>query len=119
MVKLERRGAPRADKNVAMKLKLGELDTVIHALNISASGAYCKIDKEIPLMSRVKLVIMLPDMDKPGEPERKIEVTGVVVREHPVVIDGKIKHFDLAIFFEDISQKDREAISGYVSKKAI
>lgn len=118
MVKVERRGAPRADRDIAMKLRLGELDTAIHTLNISASGAYCKIDKEIPLMSRVKLVIMLPDPEKPEEPERKIEVTGVVVREHPVVVDGRIKHFDLAIFFEDISQRDRDALARYVSKKA-
>ena len=113
MVKVERRGAPRSDKDVAMKLKLGELDTVIHTLNISASGAYCKLDKEVPLMSRVKLVIILPER----EGERRIEVTGVVVREHPVVVNGKTQHYDLAIFFEDISQKDREAIDSYVSKK--
>jgi hypothetical protein len=118
MVKVERRGAPRApEKDLAMKLKLGELDTAIYALNISASGAYCKIDKEVPLMSRVKIVIMLPDPEKAGSPTRRIEVTGVVVREHPVVVDGKTQHYDLAIFFEDISQKDREAIASYVSKK--
>jgi hypothetical protein len=118
MVKLERRSAPRAaDKNVSMKFKLGELDTAIHTLNISSSGAYCKTDKEIPIMSRVKLIIMLPD-PKHGEPDRRIEVTGVVVREHPVLVSGKIDHYDLAIFFEDISQKDREAISNFVSKKA-
>ena len=120
MVKVERRGAPRAaDKDLAMKLRLGEVDAAIHTLNISASGAYCKTDKEIPLMSRVKLIIMLPDTERPGSPERRIEVTGVVVREHPVLVDGKIKHYDLAIFFEDISAKDREALSTYVSKKAV
>lgn len=113
MVKVERRGAPRSVKDIEMKMKLGELDTVIHTLNISASGAYCKIDKEMPLMSRVKLVIMLPEQGAGN----RIEVTGVIVREHPVVVDGKIQHYDVAIFFEDISRKDRDALTRYVSEK--
>ena len=32
--------------------------------NISASGIYCKLDREIPLMSRVKLILMMPDPTK-------------------------------------------------------
>jgi len=113
MVKEERRAFPRiADGEFAMELKLGEFDTIIHTLNVSASGVYCKIDREIPLMSRVKLVLMMP-----GRGKENIEVTGVVVRGHPVIIDGETRHYDLAIFFEDITPKDREIIASYISKK--
>ena len=114
----ERRKFPRIkDDIVSLKLNLGDFDTIAHTLDISASGLYCKIDKEIPLMSRVKLILMIPDSSKERESAKHLEVDGVVVREHPVIIDGETKHYDVAIFFDDLSEKDREAISNYISRK--
>jgi len=46
-----------------------------------------------------------------------MDVDGVVVREHPVIIDGVIKHYDAAIFFDNLSAKHREIIQGYISSK--
>lgn len=115
MTQQERRSCPRIhDEAFSLKLNLGESDSVTHTLNISASGVYCKVDKELPLMSRIRLVLMMPD--SPGA-AKALEVDGVVVREHPVIIDGSVKHYDVAIFFENLSDKDRDAISGYVAKK--
>jgi len=114
----ERRSFPRiADTDFAMELKVGEYDTIIHTMNVSASGVYCKIDREIPIMSRVKIVLMMPGMKK-SEGVSGLEVSGVVVREHPVIIDGETRHYDLAIFFDDISQKDRDTISNYIEKNS-
>ena len=118
MVNEDRRTFPRRDAALPLKLKLGEFDAVVHTLNISASGVYCKIDKEIPLMSRVKLMLMIPDAPEDGAAARAIEVAGVGVREHPVIINGETKHYDAAIFFEDLSPKDREVIADYISRKA-
>ena len=114
----ERRSFPRiADTDFAMELKVGEFDTIIHTLNVSASGVYCKIDREIPIMSRVKIVLMMPGMKK-SEGASGMELSGVVVREHPVIINGETKHYDLAIFFDDISQKDRDTIASYINKNS-
>ena len=111
MVEQERRAFPRIpDEGLSLKVCLGDYDVITHTLNVSASGIYCKIEKEVPLMSRVRLVLMLPD-------DKAIEVDGVIVREHPVIIDGVIRHYDVAIFFEDLSQKNRDAISNYISKR--
>lgn len=119
MVSEERRSFPRIqDDRLSLKVKLGDFDTVAHTLNISASGLYCKIDKEIPLMSRVRLVLMVPDLSKDAEAVKSIEVNGVVVREHPVIIDGQTKHYDVAIFFEDLSPKNKEIIANYIARKA-
>lgn len=118
MVNEERRRFPRIeDGELSLKLKLGEFDAITHTLNISASGVYCKVDKEIPLMSRVKLVLMVPSHSKEGEAVKSLEVDGIVVREHPVIVDGRIKHYDVAIFFEDLSPKNRETIANYISRK--
>ena len=115
----ERRRFPRVkDERLSLKLKLNDFDTVTHTLDISASGVYCKVDKEIPLMSRVKLILMITDPSKEPEVIDSLEVNGVVVREHPVVIDGQTRHYDVAIFFEDLSAKDREIISNYVSRRS-
>lgn|SRR3989338_4388992 len=118
MTNEERRTFPRiADERLSLKLKSGDFDAVTHTLNISASGIYCKTEKEIPLMSKVKLVLMMPDASKDERPLKSLEVEGVVVREHPVMIDGRIKHYDMAIFFSDLSEKNREIISNYIAKQ--
>lgn len=111
----ERRRYPRIhDEALALQVNLGDYDAMTHTLNISASGIYCKLDKEIPLMSRVKLMLMMPE---PSGRTKKLTIDGVVVREHPVIIDGKIKHYDAAIFFDTLTPKDRDTIALYVSRK--
>ncbi len=56
----ERRTFPRIkDEGLPLKLNAGDFDAATHTLDISASGLYCKIEKEIPLMSRVRLVLMM------------------------------------------------------------
>lgn len=117
MVSQERRRYPRVkDEELSLELKLDDFDSITHTLNISPSGVYCKVDKELPLMSRVKLVLMIPDAEKENT-QKNLEVNGIVVREHPVTIDGVIKHYDVAIFFEDLSSKDKDTIAGYIAKK--
>lgn len=118
MTSQERRRSPRiVDKDLSLKLKTGEFDTITHTLNLSASGIYCKIDKEIPLMSRVKLVLMIPDQSRADKKATSIDVEGVVVRGHPVIINGEIKHYDVAIFFDTLPPKSAEIISSYIASK--
>ena len=115
MVSTERRSFPRLrDEGLALELKSGDFDTVTHTLDISASGIYCKIDREIPLMSRVRIKLMVPDASKAG---KELDVDGVIVREHPVIIGGVIKHYDAAIFFDNLTAKDKEIIQDYISSK--
>lgn len=113
----ERRHFPRiSDDTLSVTLNTGSFDTVTHSLNISASGIYCKLDREIPIMSRVRIVLMVPDPAKDAKP-RSLEVEGVVVRQHPVIIDGKVKHYDAAIFFDNLTPRDREIITQYIARK--
>ena len=118
MVAAERRSFPRVrDEGLSVKLNSGDFDTITHTLDISASGIYCKIDREMPIMSRVRIKLMVPDSIKPDKPTRELDVDGVIVREHPVIIDGVIKHYDAAIFFDNLSEKNREIIQAYISSK--
>ncbi len=116
MVAAERRKFPRLrDEGLSLKLNSGDFDTVTHTLDVSASGIYCKIDKEIPLMSKVRLKLMVP-ADSPKSVQ-ELDVDGVVVREHPVIIDGVIRHYDAAIFFDNLSAENREMIQTYIDSK--
>ncbi len=118
MAEQERRSAPRLkDEGMTLKLNMDGFNMVTHTLDISASGVYCKVDKEIPLMSRVKLVLMVPEPSRAELDPRSVEVDGVVVREHPVIINGETKHYDVAIFFENTPPKLKEIISNYIAGK--
>jgi len=118
MTTQERRKFPRIhDEGLSLKLDTGDFDMMTHTTDISASGIYCKTNREIPLMSRVKLAIMVPDMSKEDIALKPLEVDGVVVREHPVIIDGAVKHFDVAIFFDNLSEKDKDVIQSYIERK--
>lgn len=119
MTSQERRVAHRVkDEDLPLKIIGGGFDTSTHTLNISSSGLYCKVDKEMPLMSRVKLMLMIPDPAKSDKEAKGIEVEGVVVRAHPVIIDGRTKHYDVAIFFDTVPEpRTREIIAGYIARK--
>ncbi|OGW75788.1 MAG: hypothetical protein A2Z72_05230 [Omnitrophica bacterium RBG_13_46_9] len=118
----EKRKYPRLkDENISLKVKSGDIDIITKSLDISASGVYCKVEKEIPILSRIKIILVVPKPKKDGVVSAgtaKIETEGVVVREHPVIIDEKIAHYDVAIFFDNISMKDRKAILEYINQKA-
>ena len=116
MVAQERRKFQRVEDS-GLSLKLEGFDSITHTLNISPSGVYCKVDKPLPLMSRVKLKLMVPDDSKGRGSVKDLDVSGIVVREHPVIVDGSIKHYDIAIFFEDLSAKNKEMIEDYISSK--
>ena len=114
----ERRKFPRfRDKGLSLSLKVGDFDSVTHTLNISPSGVYCKVDKEIPVMSRVRLVLMLPASGGGEANPKKLRVEGIVVRQHPVLVDGIPKHYDVAIFFDNLPPGDRDAIAAYIETK--
>lgn len=118
MINPERRRAPRiTDEELSLEVKGGGFDIMTHTLNVSASGIYCKVEKELPLMSRVQLMLMIPDTSSAEKAAKPVEVDGVVVRQHPVIIDGHVMHYDVAIFFENLSAKHREMISSYIARK--
>ncbi len=121
MSKSDKRKYPRLkNANVSIKVTSGDVDIITKTLDISASGIYCKVENEIPLLSRIKIILIVP---KPGRSKDtsktvKIETEGVVVREHPVIENEKISHYDVAIFFDHISAKDRQVLKECISARA-
>ena len=114
--KVERRKHPRIkDKNISVKLSGEGFHTITQSLDVSASGIYCKVDRKIPLMTQIQLVLSIPSK---GKSSTTLNVDGVVVREHPVMVDGRVDYYDIAIFFNMLSQKEKQILVTYIENKA-
>ncbi|MBD3379263.1 MAG: hypothetical protein GF408_02255 [Candidatus Omnitrophica bacterium] len=115
--KPERREYPRIkDSDISIELSGEGVNTISQSLDVSASGIYCKVDRRIPVMTRVKLSLNIPV--KTGASSKKLEIDGVVVREHPVMKDGRAEHYDVAIFFDSLLPKERKILTDYIENRS-
>lgn len=106
----ERRKGQRALAHIPVRVAHEEGDIVTATLNISRSGAYCQINERVELMTKLKIQILLPSR-KNQKRSKTIHCQGVVVRVEPAAENGR---FDVAIFFNEIAQRDAESINDYV-----
>lgn len=113
---IERRKHPRAPKTIPLKISDAEFDIITETKNISSSGAYCQIDQSLPLMSKVEILLLIPSRSELKTPAKKIKCKGVVVRVEPTISNNLSKaHYNIAIFFTDISERDRSIIERCVN----
>jgi hypothetical protein len=108
----EKRKHPRVANNIPVKICTEQGDIVTETGNISRSGVYCKVEKYIEPMTKMKVHLLLPVKKNGKSSSKKISCQGVVVRTEP--IQGK-DDFNVAIFFNDISQRDAETIADYIN----
>jgi hypothetical protein len=106
----ERRKNPRAFGNVPVKISHAAGDIVTETVNISRSGAYCKIDRYVEPMTRMKINILLPLWKNNRNTTKKVACEGVVVRTEPATGKG---FFHIAVFFNEISRRDAEVVDDY------
>jgi len=107
----ERRGDPRLDNNIPVKICQEGGDLVAETQNISRSGVYCRVNKRIEPMTKLKIHLLLSSPEEGKKETRKVSCEGVVVRSEPIK-DGEGYH--LAVFFSDITKRDAEYITDYV-----
>jgi len=112
---IERRKNIRARKNIPVKLADSVFDIITETVDISSSGAYCRVTRNLPPMSKIEVVLLIPGKD-PESSTRKIKCKGVVVRTEPAIVRYSDKaHYNIAIFFTDISKKDQKIAEEYVA----
>lgn len=109
--KVDRRKAPRLGKNIPVKLCQEGGDIVTETLNLSRLGAYCRVQKNLELMTKFNVQLLLPLKKGSRHITKRISCTGVVVRSEP---EPQKDTFCVAIFFNDISPKDAQSISEFV-----
>ena len=102
----ERRSHPRSQRG--FRVSDGTQDGLIsHVDNISESGVFCHAQSPVAEMTKMGIVLELPD-----PVNKRVEAEGIVVRcvaEEPVH-----EEFRIAILFTKVSKEDQEAILAYV-----
>ncbi|MCA9400345.1 MAG: PilZ domain-containing protein [Candidatus Omnitrophica bacterium] len=107
----ERRRDPRLENNIPLKIKLDGGDVVTETVNISRSGAYCRVTEYIEPMTKLDIHLLLPVRKNGKDVTKKVACQGVVVRVEPV---DQTTNFNIAVFFNDITQRDSETIADYI-----
>ena len=111
----ERRKHQRAKRHLPLKIADKTFDVITETADISPAGIYCRITRLLQPMSKVEVVFLLPSKNN-GRQAKKIRCRGVVVRSEPVILkDAERAHYNIAIFFTEISERDQKTIESYVN----
>ncbi len=110
----ERRREPRAVEQLTLDLQDAATQLTAETKNLSASGAYCTLERFIPPMSKLQLHFELPGN---GTRRSAIRCSGVVVRVEPVIAPSGRGSYHIAILFTELSARDRSAISSFVRQR--
>ena len=107
----ERRRHPRVDECLEFKLKAENFDLVTETINLSCLGAYCQLNKHIPLMTTLKIALALPYGDQGNEFDY-VECSGVVVRVEEVLSEADVDSiYNTAVYFNEIGESEKEKIA--------
>ena len=107
----ERRQYPRIEQRLPLKIAANGYDFVTTTQNISCVGAYCHLTRYIPPFTRVMVTLDLPIISDNAKIDRIVECKGVIVRT-----EDKEGGFNIAIFFNAITESQRNKIAQYVSQ---
>ncbi|MFH1782349.1 MAG: PilZ domain-containing protein [Candidatus Omnitrophota bacterium] len=111
----ERRKHLRAKKQVPLKIADKGFDIITETVDISSSGIYCRVTRLLPMMSKIAVMLLLPSKTGNGKHAKKIRCKGVIVRSEPIILkDAEKAHYNVAIFFTDVSEKDQKVIESYL-----
>ncbi|MCX5697184.1 MAG: PilZ domain-containing protein [Candidatus Omnitrophica bacterium] len=112
ILKSERRIHPRIDHTLPIKLAVNGYDFSTTTQNISCLGAYCRVEKYVPPFTRLAVRMSLPVVEADSARKLDIECKGVIVRSEDAPDGG----FNIAVFFNQINNSQRQKISQYISQ---
>ncbi len=108
---IERRVHPRIYHELPLHIAANGYDFKTTTQNISCSGAYCQIKKYIPPFTKLAIKMILPINKDNTKGKLDIKCNGVIVRsDDNITKDG----FNIAIFFNEISENQKEKIAQYI-----
>ena len=113
MTSTDRRAHPRTPERIAFSLQSEEGLIQAETTNLSAAGAYCSSERFIPPMTKLQVNFELPH----GRGTSRISCEGVVVRVEPVATNLERWRYQLAIWFSEVSERDRSTISQFVQQR--
>lgn len=111
-MKKEKRQYPRINKNLPLRIAANGYDFITTTQNVSCVGAYCHIDKYVPPFTKIMVKLSLPVVVDSKKRNYDVECKGVVVRTE----DENEGGFNIAVFFNQIDERQRQKISEYISQ---
>jgi hypothetical protein len=111
-VKVEKRQYPRIEKALPLDLAANGYTFATTTQNVSCIGTYCHIEKYIPPFTKVAIKMSLPILASARGNGSTVECQGVIVRTQ----DEERGGFNIAIFFNEINNYQRQKISQYISQ---
>jgi len=109
----EKRKHPRTKQSISFKIKIDDSTIATESIDLSCIGAYCQVDKYIPSMTNLRIVIALPCEDQEDGVEY-IECNGVVVRVKRISSNNGGNTHNIAIFFNEIEESEKEKIANFI-----
>jgi c-di-GMP-binding flagellar brake protein YcgR len=122
MVRKERRKHKRASLEVPLDIEhlSGEGRGMrAKTVNLSAGGFYCRVPSFVPVLTKLKISIIVPVADAGGRQEdHAITCEGMVVRTVPEKASPDVASYEIGCFFTEISDYDRLVIEQYLAERA-
>jgi len=109
----ERRRKPRVQVDLPLRLTVRDRTVETHIRDISVTGIRFRAPEPLPLLSRVQIGLELPEL-RARQPS-SLAITGVVVRCDETAL-GRLP-FDVAIYFEDLSERSRAHLGQFVASR--
>lgn len=112
----ERRKHARLDKNIPLKISSDDFDIVTQTDNLSPAGAYCKVDRYLEPMTKLKINLLLPLRRYNKITTKKVVCEGVVVRTEPA---AQSESYHVAIYFSDVPKPDMKILIEFVQSSLV
>jgi hypothetical protein len=109
----ERRKVPRVAERVVLAITEAGTELTTESHNLSTAGVYCTLERFLAPMSKVQVRFELPSSLR----RATVRCTGVVVRVEPVVAHADRGRFNTAIFFTELSDRNRSVIARFVRQR--
>lgn len=106
--KNDRRASARLVSPVKLSFSEHSESDSPEVINISANGLLCKLNREIDLMTKVELKLLLPPKDADSK-NLPLTIRGVVVRS-----DKRGSDHLVAIYFADLSSATKKQLTDYL-----
>lgn len=86
--------------------------------NISETGVVCRTSRKIEEMTVLDIRFELPKTQNYISPETWVECSGVVINCEKIGAETATLPYEVAIYFDRMSEKDRDLLSRYISNNS-
>jgi hypothetical protein len=114
----DRRQFPRFTVRVPLSLSISAAETEAtlnaNSINLSMNGVYCTINRYLPLFEKILIMFVIPQ--ERGTPYKLVsKCEGVVVRIEPENEEPGRDEYNIAVYFQNLSQTERIMLHTLIS----